>query len=165
MHLPGTAPGRVRTPVSLLDVLPTLCRSAGLDCPTPLDGRPLAATPGTTPQGPRDLFSVSAPARDKYDRCPFLEVPGPEGRWSAVRRGDHKLIRIPTRAGLRYEAYDLAEDPSERHNLYDPVADAVLAATLNAWFEDQLATAAQQLESGRADSDTLRELRALGYSE
>jgi arylsulfatase A-like enzyme len=165
VRLPNTAPGRVRTPVSLLDVLPTLCRAAGLDCPKPLDGRPLAETPKTTSQGPRDLFSVSAPLRDKYDRCPFLEVPGPEGRWSAVRRGDHKLIRIPTRAGLRYEAYYLADDPSERHNLYDPVADADLAATLEAWFEDQLAATSQRSGSGRADSATLRELRALGYSE
>jgi arylsulfatase A-like enzyme len=165
VRLPDTTPGRVRTPVSLLDVLPTLCRSADLDCPTPLDGRPLAETPGTTSQGPRDLFSVSAPLRDKYERCPFLEVPGPEGRWSAVRRGDHKLIRIPTRDGLRYEAYDLADDPSERRNLYDPVADTDLTAMLDAWFEDQLASAPQRPGSGHVDSDTLRELRALGYSE
>jgi len=165
VRLPGTAPGRVRTPVSLLDVLPTLCRGAGLDCPTPLDGRPLAETPGAASQGPRNLFSVSAPMRDKYDRCPFLEVPGPEGRWSTVRRGNYKLIRIPTRTGLRYEAYDLADDPSERHNLYAPDADTDLTTTLEAWFEDQLAAAPQRPGSGRADSETLRELRALGYSE
>ncbi len=34
-----------------------------------------------------------------------------------LRNRDHKLLYIPTRAGVRYELYDIRNDPDERHDL------------------------------------------------
>jgi arylsulfatase A-like enzyme len=163
VHLPGRLPSHSPTPVSLLDVLPTLCAATALACPSDLAGVPLPDAPD--PSGARDLFAISAPARAKYDRCPFLEVPGPAGRWSSVRRADRKVIRIPTPDGVRYEAYDLESDPGELRDTFDPQTDATLARRLDRWFDAQLATEVASEPPGRADARTQRELRELGYLE
>jgi arylsulfatase A-like enzyme len=163
VRLPRGRATRIETPVSLLDVLPTLCASSALACPDALDGAPLPAAPD--PRGARDLFSISAPARTKYDRCPFLERPGPAGRWSSIRRGDRKIIRIPMRDGVRYEAYDLGSDPGELRDTFDPRTDGQPAERLDRWFESQLAASDGSPVNGRADARTRRELRELGYLE
>jgi len=161
VRLPGRPPARVHTPVSLIDVLPTICASTGLRCPDALDGTPLPATdaPGT------DVYSVGPPYRKRYDKNPFVRVPGLRGRWCAVRRGDRTLIRIPTDTGLRWEAYDLAIDPGETRNVFDSERDADLARDLNDWASS-LAEAAREGTPRNAPSwrrNEIRDLRALGY--
>lgn len=163
VRVPGGRPLRTKTPVSLLDVLPTLCASSPLACPNELEGVPLPTAPAGTRA--RDLFAISAPARTKYDRCPYLELPGPEGRWSSVRRGDRKLIRIPTTDGVRHEAYDLDSDPRELHDRFDSRIDGALADDLDRWFKAQLAARVASSAKGSADARTQRELRELGYLE
>ncbi|MBI5431622.1 MAG: sulfatase [Planctomycetes bacterium] len=39
LHVPGEAPRRVRTPVALVDLVPTLCAAADVACGGPLEGR------------------------------------------------------------------------------------------------------------------------------
>lgn len=39
IHVPGTQPGRLDTPVALIDVYPTLLESLGLEAPTDLEGQ------------------------------------------------------------------------------------------------------------------------------
>jgi choline-sulfatase len=108
VRAPGAvAPGRVvATPVSLVDVAPTLAGLLGRRLPPPphgaLDGRDLSAAlrDGGEPP-PADLY-----AETQYPRT---------FGWSALaalRRRDRKYIASP-----RPELYDLAGDPGETANL------------------------------------------------
>ena len=109
VHQPGRiAAQRVRTPVSLLDLGPTLVELAG-GWPdggpaAPIDGRSLAST----------LTGGREPAAE-----PVLGEYLAEGVVEPqvlVRHGAYKLIRCPGDPDL---LYDLERDPHERENLAD----------------------------------------------
>jgi hypothetical protein len=44
---------------------------------------------------------------------------------------------LPEPGGVRWEAYDLATDPGELHNLFDPARHAPAKATLESWMAAQ----------------------------
>lgn len=103
---PGhTSPGSTcREPVCGTDVLPTLCALAELPVPADraLDGADISS-----------IFRGRSPRREcplywRYDRA--LGVPK-----VALRDGNWKILADATLESL--ELYDLAHDPSERHNL------------------------------------------------
>jgi len=107
LALAGGAGGRVDTPVSLLDVLPTLCDLAGTEVPAGLDGVSLfaAATRGAVPMEYAAEGSVA----------PLV----------ALRQGRRKLIRS---APDPDQLFDLEADPQERVNrAADPDCAGVLA--------------------------------------
>jgi len=84
------------------------------------------------------------------------------GRFRSITLGDDKLIYTPGHPEP-WERYDLASDPWETTNIWDPVAPGVgsLTAALRAWMSEDTATGA--LEGvGQADVEALR---ALGYVE
>lgn len=149
----GRAAGRViDTPVSTLDILPTLLD--WLDLPAAEgDGRSLRAL---------------VDGRDRNDASLLVAEQGSDaGNFSkSLIAWPRKLICFRTPDGERYELYDLHQDPGERHDLAASHADEVarLGARLWALFEEQrpLGSAAA---SGQAELDARarRQLRSLGY--
>ena len=110
---PGLTPGRIDTPVSTIDLLPTLCDLAGL----PIDDI-LPWTDGTS----------LLPLAQGADRGPVALEYAAEGSITpmiALRHGAWKFIHC---AADPDQLYDLAADPQERQNLAaDPRAAEVLA--------------------------------------
>ena len=152
---PGIPRGeRVESPVSHVDLVPTLCQLLSLQCPQDLPGRSLVEMFGTASIAPgpeRDRFVVSRNHR-------------------VLIRNGHKLIVRPH--GV--ELFDLRSDPAERRNLaaerpevvfeLQAAIDSLDAADdarrdrVRALLEDDVS-----LESVR--KETLEELRAIGYVE
>ena len=165
VRAPGLAPGRDSTPVSLIDVLPTICALAGLDCETDLDGLRLPRTGGDDQSSrfaTRALYAASSPLRARY-RCPWLTVPGIEGRWTMTLVGQRKLIRIPTRNGSSYRAYDLTVDPGELVDRADLERDEELIRELETWSKE--AAVEPTATTTYFPKQLTRELRELGYLE
>ncbi len=93
-----------RTPVHLIDVVPTVLELAGATKPAAIKGHPVPPAPG------RSL--VPAFAADVAVRRDFLWWEHEGNR--AVRVGDWKLVALKDGA---WELYDLARDRGEQHNL------------------------------------------------
>jgi arylsulfatase A-like enzyme len=163
VRAPGLAPGRSPAPVSLIDVLPTICTLARWECPRGLDGVAVPLDDGVSDadRPARTLFAASAPLRQRYD-CPWLTVPGLEGRWTAAIAGQRKLIRVPTPEGPQYRAYDLRTDLEEIEDRFDPALDAPLVSALDAWTKSAIPSRADSTQS-RPRDDLTRELEELGY--
>ncbi|MEX0612265.1 MAG: sulfatase-like hydrolase/transferase [Pirellulales bacterium] len=143
----------VAEPVSLVDVMPSVLNWLGFPVPEDLDGRPLPL--------PDELTTVSA----KEPRAIYFEneyVARSYG-WSPLRgiiAGNWKLIEAP-----RPELYDLANDPRELDNRFDPndphlrKLSEELANVLARQSQFQAASAA----ATELDELSLRKLRSLGY--
>jgi choline-sulfatase len=136
---PGqTQPARVETPVSLLDVMPTVLAVAGLD--------------GRAAQRPRPALAESFPGARLYRMKPrFHRIQ------RAVVDGDLELL-VATNG--RHELYDLSRDPEELDDRYD----AQLAKPLEAELEGFLAEPAARRMAPHTDAETQARLRALGYA-
>ncbi|HVT19672.1 MAG TPA: sulfatase-like hydrolase/transferase [Thermoanaerobaculia bacterium] len=177
LRAPGLPIRVVATPISLVDLAPTL---AGLA------GHPLAAmgAPDTRALDGRDLAGMlragqEPPRSDLYAETRYPEVFG----WSplaALRRRDLKYISAP-----RPELYDLASDPHEHANLAAPAAvrqermanaaaarpSQAGAATDAAGTTRGFARAIAEIEAGAvaarpaaiADAETRSRLASLGY--
>lgn len=148
---PGVARGeRVATPVSLVDVAPTLTALLGVPAQADFEGVGLFSARGV----------VAAP-----DRPLFFETDNWLGRREgnfrrAVRRGDQKL-HFDGLSG-RFELYDLALDPGELRDLAASRPDelARLRADLQAYLERS-----SPGDAGEAPSpELLEKLRELGYA-
>ena len=162
VRAPGVSPGDDSTAVSLIDVLPTICALADLDCEKNLDGLRLPSTGGeenSSRFAQRTLYAATSPARARY-RCPWLLVPGLEGRLTMALSGHRKLIRMPTPSGTSYRAYDLTEDLTETVDRFAADTDRALAADLDAWSISATALRSNPLEIPKRHA---RELRELGY--
>jgi arylsulfatase A-like enzyme len=164
VRAPAVTPGEDSTAVSLIDVLPTICALADLDCGDDLDGTRLPRTGGLDDPlrfSRRALYAASSPARARY-ACPWLPVAGLEGRLTMALVGQRKLIRFPTASGIEHRAYDLAADPAETVDRFDAHTDAELVADLAAW---SAAAASAPSASTDLPKTVTRELRSLGYLE
>jgi arylsulfatase A-like enzyme len=144
-RIPGLAPRRLRTPVSQVDVTPTLLDALGLPAPSHVQGEsllPLLRGGDTGPDEAEVIFEWSG-ARDgqSADGTRFAGVDAAGQRAIAaqqrtIRRGRWKLT--VDEAG-DHELYDLVADPAEtRNRLYRPDEDAGRAAVdlwerLRAW--------------------------------
>jgi arylsulfatase len=162
--VPGRAAARISSPVSLVDVTPTLCRLAALACRRDLDGTVLALE--DTRAAHRAVFSVGPPFRERYERNPFIRAPGLEGRWSSLRERGTALLRIPTGSGIRWERYDTASDPGESRNVFDAERDADGVRRLEQWLNEQAAARPKATTPARPlawPPSDVRDLRALGY--
>lgn len=129
---PGTlAAGRVDdSPVITCDLYPTLLELAGL--PLPDGARPDGVSLAALLHGTGTL-----PDRALYWHYPHYQhyQQGGTTPYSALRRGDHKLIEFLADGSL--ELYNLRDDPGEQHNLAAEQPDRVrsLQAELHAWRE------------------------------
>jgi arylsulfatase A-like enzyme len=127
IKLPGVGARVVETPVSLMDVAPSLLRYLGLDVPPGLDGRALdLASEAPVPSAP--VFSETF--------NPQIHRPGRPKPVSlrSVVLGRRKLIFD----GIRGDGavYDLAEDPRERSDLSErsDSGEEQLEALLRDWM-------------------------------
>ena len=113
----GQAAGhRCRTPVSLVDLYPTLCGVAGAVAPDGLDGTDLS-----------DSLRSGAEPAERPICCDALFPRWGEGtEFRMVRQGDYKYVRFRNAPPL---FFDLKEDPGEQRNLVPsasgPAADAL----------------------------------------
>lgn len=107
---PGVVAGQRTTPVSLIDILPTLIEAAGLGPVEGLCGESLlpGLESGAEPE-PRPVYVAALPdeTRDYFEM--------------AWLRGDEKLI-IDGSTGAR-ELYALDADPTEQHDLVSAAGD------------------------------------------
>ena len=150
--LPGSADDgrRVATPVTAIDLLPTLAELAGVEVPAALadrlDGESLvplldADAPGTGPAADRPL--VWTMPHQWGARGPGIEP------FTAIRRGDWKLLWFHD--GPRVELYDLAADLGETTDVSASHPEIVreLLADLDAWYADTGAARSIVTETGR----------------
>ena len=166
VHLPGSrhAGERVRTPVSIIDLLPTVLHVAGVSPGAlELSGRSLLELlEGEPPARPEPRLVSMRDNHKKYFR-PFKEGRGDLNL--VVREGDWKAILNVETAGV--ELYDLASDPVEQQDL--AAEHPQLAARLGefaAASHARLQQRARQATSGgvlHGDEDVLQSLRDLGY--
>jgi len=141
---------RIQTPVSIIDVTPTLTRLAGVDTPGKFTGISLAsALAGSAPPPERTLFALRF--RD-----------GGEQRLWAAQRGPWKLIVSEGRS----ELYDHSKDPFEQHNVIDarPDVAALLTRELDAFRALEPSSIGAKFEI-ELDQKALETLRELGYTD
>jgi arylsulfatase A-like enzyme len=124
---PGT---EIATPVSTLDLMPTLTAMAGIAPPK------LAGSDGVSLV---DLLQTgTVPARDTFYWHNPAPRPASTGDLfsSAIRVGDWKLLDFP--GEQRIELYNLATDPGESQNLATECSEDRdgLLAKLNAWRQE-----------------------------
>lgn len=151
---PGLDPGRVDSPVTAPDVIPTLLGQ--LDLPgeeallDQVSGEDVLA-PGPEPTG---VLSMSSDRQTRRGRSPTYALTGP--RWKYVVDEDD-----------RQYLYDLIEDPLERSNIARKNRALVrtLDAELRARLEAYEARAAELGAGGTAPMDPgiARQLEELGY--
>ena len=139
------------TPVSLIDVAPTVLATLGLPVPPAMQGRDLNHPESLAG---RVLYNEAFP-------CAVLQPPDcPHGCMArAVYQWPYKYIASST--GKR-ELFDLSKDPLEEHTLYAvqrPVAES-LRANLDSWMKSMPARATQKHNLNR---DDLQRLKGLGY--
>jgi arylsulfatase A-like enzyme len=103
IHVPGARARQVDTPVSLMDIGPTVLDLMGLSTPGSYMGQSLVPyLRGATPVLTRPIVSDTARIR-------------------AMVMGDYKVIEDDTRGSQ--EIYDLSRDPGELDNLFDALGE------------------------------------------
>ena len=147
LRAPWTLKARVvQTPVSLVDLAPTLAGLLGRPFPGALDGRDLA---------PALAAGAEPPAAEVYAETRYPATFG----WSplaALRRRDLKYISAP-----KPELYDLGRDPAEAADLLAKAANPAARG-----FAERLAAiekGAVADPSPAADAETRARLASLGY--
>jgi arylsulfatase A-like enzyme len=154
---PGLAPRDVSTPVSLVDVTPTLLALAGVAAPPGLDGRSLAVVArdpaAEPPSGP--LFAMEYHHWWQDGRRQASKQSLPEPLATAVIEGTRWLIR--DRDGERL--YDTATDPDQLEAL--PASSAGIVA-LRARIGERLHPLPSTPEAP-VDPALREQLESLGY--
>lgn len=115
LHAPGLSPGRVRAPVSLVDLAPTLLATVGVEPPPSMRGRDV--------RGLRDVEPSLAPAVFAGVNHTRAMIAWPFKLIADLRTGDVEL-------------YDLARDPRERRDVADaePERVARMLAGIRGWL-------------------------------
>ena len=182
IRVPGGRKGRrVRTPVALLDVMPTLVNLTGATSPVDLLGQDLShhlleasqenSRMPAAPALPRALFAESEPryldraGRPRYpEREGRIHLDGDRGKWRSVREGKYKLIRIPRKDGNETLLYDIVADPGETRNLAEalPREAKRLEAMLDRWLADP--EARESVTRPGQDEAWAERLRSIGYT-
>jgi choline-sulfatase len=150
---PGVVPGARRTPVSHVDLAPTLVDLAGAAHPEAgWQGTSLAAAlrDGTEPP--------SHPVAMEIAVAPSI----PAIRQQAIRLGRHKLITSFDDERVADALYDVESDPGELHNL--AATEPGLADDLRETLRGLVAERAEPVEMAADDDEEIAErLRELGY--
>jgi choline-sulfatase len=161
-RLPGAtgAGGRVRCPVGLVDVMPSMCAYLGVACPPGLAGVPFVGRPGGEPPPARYLVTEGValrPAHRAIRNRTFKLM------WETGPRGDGRVKEDP------YSLYDVSADPGETRDLLEgprPRRVERVFRTMSA----ALAQAVPPFERPAKvyvpmDERTRERLEALGYAE
>lgn len=144
------APRVVNTPVSLIDVLPTVMELLEYEIPDNVEGRSLLPS---NDGDPRSVISESFPSgmmlelNEEFDRVERSIISG-------------RFKYVHSTSGKR-ELYDLSSDPRELNTLHET---NLLSLELQGKLDEWLASTYRQYEMvDRLDEDALDRLRALGY--
>jgi len=171
VRAPGIAPSVVDTPVSSIDVVPTLCEMLGIAKPTRVEGVSLTPLLAGKPLERGPIFcEATQPARADLESAgawPNAQKP------RCVRSGPWKYVRAPY---LQLEQlFDLANDPYERDDLLlkEPTRAAAelpaLRAALDRFDSDArplpMVTAAQRAKDDKERERIGSGLEGLGYTE
>jgi arylsulfatase A-like enzyme len=156
---PADAGGaRIATPVSLVDLAPTLLAGAGAPAPAEFRGR--------------DLWNRARRNAETSEQPGIYAELGLD--WmhlESVRVGNHKLIRDRRRAAEddgAYQLFDLSADPNEKRNVMQAAPDVAprlrmsLADWRNALAEQALA-AKKGMRLDQLSVADLESMKALGY--
>jgi len=150
VFLPAKAAAVVDTPVSLVDLAPTLLTLSGYEPPPTMQGRPFLTTDGDVVKDRRPVF---------IGGC-FLKLRGRiTERRDAVIIWPYKLILFHQKPGRRGEYYNLAADPGELRPLPEDKSAGRLRKALRVWRRNVRRTGRYPEYGGAAAPD----LRALGY--
>ncbi len=147
VRAPGAAPGRVRAPVTLADLMPTVLDLAGLDPPGRMRGISLRPA----------LQGKSLPDRDLYAEVLTGAINYGWAELFAVRYGDWKLID-----STDPELFNLADDPGELDNraAFEPERVAELRNSLDLLSEPITDSGADAVVDMGADAAAIS---GLGY--
>jgi arylsulfatase A-like enzyme len=140
--------GRVEDLVSHVDILPTILDVAGL---APRPDLPGVSLLRLNSKSDRAIFSER-----HYGSCQAQSARTP-GVQYALFRGSSKLIS--SSLGVQ-ELYDLANDPSEKTDLYRTESPQALESTLQDWIRSTPRLRAAQQP---VDREQMKRLRSLGY--
>jgi arylsulfatase A-like enzyme len=150
---PGIPPQVVATPVSLVDVLPTIAGFANATVDFPIQGQNLAPLWRATAS---DAVEHAPSERSIYFERP--EEPGLSG----LRLGTQKVIRLDAPHNEIWMQFDLASDPHEQHDLSKRYASSLRAQLIQAQLD-----AAQLFRNHAAEialpGGVKATLQALGY--
>jgi arylsulfatase A-like enzyme/Flp pilus assembly protein TadD len=149
---------RVDTRAGLVDVLPTILQSVGIDIPLQVQGESLLSllqTPGSKSAASTKAVSQDRPAYSESD------YPHRTFGWSSLRSlrtGKYLFVEAPTK-----ELYDQAADPNAEHNL--AAASTAVADTLDGQLEAfrQKTSTTKEAPKVVADPGLQERLNALGY--
>jgi len=159
LRVPGIPPGRVRRPISLIDLPPTLLDALGIESPPSFQGRSLLPLMRGEPRASGPLFAETV---YQSQRRQVL----------ALRSEDLKYIAtVPRDAGasppiLSEELFDLEADPAESRDLSQTRPKDLRA--LRSVALEYLARARVEGRRGHPvdlSPETLARLRAWGYIE
>jgi choline-sulfatase len=162
---PGIPRGlRIPTPVSLVDVVPTILAQTGVEAPSAIEGLDLS------PLWQR-AEGAAVPSAAFANRLLFVEAAGGISHnyfagdffpiYRAVRRGDYKLI-IESRSNTS-RLYDLSQDPLEQRDISQQQPE-IHAQLLSAAGERYSTTGVvPDADRVELDPEDLKRLRALGY--
>ena len=142
---PGVAPGRIRIPTSLVDILPTVCDLLHVPAPAG-DGRSLMPAVRGTAVPDRLVYGESMYPR-RFGQTPIR----------MVRDGRFKYI-----AARQPELYDLQNDPSELHDV--SAARRSVMSALAQILQRIDASDDRPSPAGGLDPERRRRLEALGYA-
>jgi arylsulfatase A-like enzyme/Flp pilus assembly protein TadD len=150
-RLPGQRkPQRIKHPVGLVDIAPTVCSLLGIEPPVPYHGRDLSVyLRGSTISPTKRFIYAESLYPTKYGGNSLLGVLGDR----------YKYIQT-----TRPELYDIQIDPAESENLILLRPD--LARMLREQLKQTLEENVRKLKSdaGAApDEETIRRLESLGY--
>jgi arylsulfatase A-like enzyme len=156
VRAPGSIPAgrRVATPVSLVDVTPTVLALARIPAPAGTQGwslLPLLEDPDAASYRERVVYTQ----HDRGERASY-----------GARRGDRKWL---FRKGEEPRAFDLRSDPGEERPLLEPALIAEGRRSLDEFHEANRKTVSRLSEPEPApvavDDATQEKLRRLGYVE
>jgi arylsulfatase A-like enzyme len=160
VRLPGGHGGgrSVKSPVQLVDVLPTVLEIASVAVPGEAEGRslvPLLAQ-GQDPERGAFAFTESG-YTDSWQRSVR------DARWKLVWTPDPSDRAIAT--GTEWALFDLATDPSETTDVAAAHPDQVerLRSALESWRHRSGVSTIALVPAPRVDHDTEERLRKLGY--
>jgi arylsulfatase A-like enzyme len=147
---PGVPGGRrVPTPVSLVDVAPTLLERAGIAVPEGLDGVDVAPL-------------WSAGDRDLDDRYLFSEADHNNVEHDITRAVRYKSFKLHfNRLSREYRIYDLSRDPGEREDLSADREQAF--AALSERLDRFMASERTEAPVRALSQEEIEKLRSLGY--
>ncbi len=159
MKLPGYKAQIINSPVSLVDIVPTIYSYLGLKVPDGLDGKALDLGQGASAAtGPVFSETFNPQANQPGHIKPIA--------FRSITLGNRKLIYDETKDSK--QIYDLSEDPHERNNLLSQQSDQ------NKRLEELLSTWVSYIETKREAGPTMdvrelftpeqrEQLESLGY--